>query len=193
MAPQRKSSRSNRSENVNTEASPSIPTPPAGGVTREELNTVVAEIHQQMATQNNEMFEKLAAMFAAQNRPPPSRVEIDIEDNAHSSASDHQENDNDDATPTDNKAGLNQNPVNPVPSNNNAHDPCQRNNQSQWRRIPPNIGGTTQGVPSQVEGVRIQSTLRDRLCQQASEKVAVIPPVELPDDEEYLSRMISKS
>ena len=86
MAPSKKGSKSIRSENANeTTAAPSNLPVSDGGVTREELNTVVAELQQQMANQNNLMLEKLTALLAAQNGPATQRVEIGVEGNSHSS------------------------------------------------------------------------------------------------------------
>ena len=64
MAPPRKSDRSLRSGSAHEHEATS-PTPHHVGVTREELDAVVAGIHQQMESQNNAMLEKLTAMLTA--------------------------------------------------------------------------------------------------------------------------------
>ena len=68
MAPPRRSSRSMRSGSAHEHEATS-PTPHAG-VTREELDVVVAGIHQQMESQNTAMLEKLTALLSAQANPP---------------------------------------------------------------------------------------------------------------------------
>jgi len=124
MAPSRKGSKSNRSENANdgTIASPaSRNAAPNGGVTREELDTVVAELHQQIAIQNNEMLKKLTALLAAQNKPTTQRVNTNGEENSYSSTSDQQRNKDVEAHHTEANAGLGGNLAND--NNLNAHRP----------------------------------------------------------------------
>ena len=128
MAPSKKGSKSVRSENANeTTAAPSDLPVSNGGVTREELNTVVAELQQQMANQNNLMLEKLTALLAAQNGPATRRVEIGVEGNSHSSPPEENINVENHRTGVDNDLHKN------IPNGNNlnAHNPRQQDNRSQ--------------------------------------------------------------
>ena len=196
MAPP-KGSRSLRSGSANNRDATSLavnPAPSNAGVTREELDAVVAGLHQQMETQSNAMLEKLTALLAAQANPAVRRVEINVGGNAHSSTSDHHE---DEAAHDEEIAGVNRNHV----SDNgnhlhaggpqaNPHDQRQHGNRSQGKYVPQREDGTTNGAPLHAGGSRPQSIIRDGLCKQASEEVAGVRPVGPSNDEEYISGMI---
>jgi len=189
MTPSKKGSKSNRTENANENAAAtSNPLAPDGGVTTEELNTIVAGLQQQMMNQSNLMLEKITALLAAQNGPATQRVEINVEGNSHSSPPDQQENVNAENHRTEVNIDLDGNLANG--NNLNTHNLLHQNNYSQWNRNPQNVGGTTGGPPPREGGTRAQSTLYDRLCKRASEEVAGVCSVEPPSAEEYFSGMV---
>lgn len=138
MAPSKKGSKSVRSENAaETSTTPSNLHVPNGGVTWEELNTVVAELQQQMANQSNLMLEKLTALLAAQNGLTAQRVKVGAEGNSHSSPPEENVNVGDHRTGVDNNLhetniedhrtrvdnDLHDNT--PNGNNLNTHNPCQ--------------------------------------------------------------------
>ena len=160
MAPPKKGSKTVRSGNVGEIATtPSNLPVPNAGVTREELNTVVAELQQQMANQSNLMLEKLTALLAAENGPAAQRVEVGVEGHSHSSPPEENVNVGNHSTVVDNNLhetniedhrtrvvnDLHENT--PKGDNLNAHNPCQQDNRSQWNRNPQNARGTTGGAP----------------------------------------------
>ena len=160
MAPPKKESKTVRSGNVGeTATTPSNLPVPSAGVTREELNSVVAELQQQMATQSNLMLEKLTALLAAQNAPATQRVEVGAEGISHSSPPEENVNVGDHRTGVDNnlhRTNIEDHPTRvdndfhdntPNGDNLNTRNPCQPDNRSQRNRNPPNAGGTTGGAP----------------------------------------------
>ena len=203
MAPPKKGSKTVRSANVGeTATTPSSLPVSNAGVTREELNTVVAELQQQMANQSNLMLEKLTALLSAQTGPTAQRVEVGAEGNSHSSPPEENVNVGNHSTGVDNNLhetniedhrtrvvnDLHENT--PKGDNLNAHNPCQQDNRSQWNRNPQNARGTTGGAPPHEGGSGPQSTLYDRLCKRTSEEVAGVCPVGPSNEEEYFSGMI---
>ena len=182
MAPPKKGSKSARSGNVGeTATTPSNLPVPNAGVTKEELNTVVAELQQQMANQSNLMLEKLTALLSAQTGPATQRVEVGAEGNSHSSPPEenvnvgnhsigvdnnlHETNIGDHCTRVGNDFHDNIPKNTPNGDNLYTHNPFQQDNHSQWNRNPQNAGGTTGGAPPQEGGSGLHSTLYDRLCK----------------------------
>ena len=103
MAPPKKASKTVRPTNIDeTTTNPSNLPASNAGVTREELNTVVAELQQQMATQSNLMLEKLTALLAAQNAPATQRAGVGAEETSHSTPPEENINVGDHRTGVDN-------------------------------------------------------------------------------------------
>ena len=196
-------SKSIRSENANetTAALSDFPTS-NGGVTREDLSTVVAELQQQMANQSTLMLEKLTALLAAQNGPAAQRVETGAEGNSHSSPPEENINVGDHLTRVDNdfhetniedhRTGVDNDLHHNPPNGDNlrAHNLGQQDNHPQWNRNPQNAGGTTGGAPPREEGSGPQSSLNDRLCKQAFKGQTGVCPVGPQSREEYISGMV---